>query len=76
MRRRSEAEITADVEALEVRLEELYAERRGRLIEPQPPTGEDGEPLGPQWGWCAGCGRRQVDAAQGDDTCGDCLGRA
>lgn len=73
-RRRSERDITADVDAIEARLAELYAERRGHLIEPQPQCDpETGDFLGPCWGWCSNCGKTQVDAAQGYDTCGSCM---
>ena len=71
--RRSERDVTAEVDHLEARLAELYTERRGRLIEPQPQCDpETGDFLGPCWGWCSCCGKTQVDAAPGDDTCSDC----
>lgn len=75
--RRSEREVTAEVDHFEARLAELYTERCGRLVEPQPQCDPDtGDFLSPCWGWCSSCGKVQVDAARGDDTCGDCLERA
>ncbi len=72
--RRSERDITADVDRLEVAIAELYIERRGRLVEPQPQCDPaTGDFLAPCWGWCSNCGRAQVDAALGDDTCAHCL---
>ena len=72
--RRSERDITADISALEAHLVNLYAERRGRLIEPHPPCApETGAFLAPCWGWCSNCGKERIDAAQGDDTCTNCV---
>ena len=61
--RRHEATITADIIAVEKKLAALYHERRGRLV--------DGDPA--RAGWCGACGRNQVDAMDGKDTCMDCL---
>ncbi len=66
--RRTETAISAEVADLEARLEALYHERRGRMVDG---TG-DGE-TAPAWGWCANCGRVKVCASDGDDTCGGCL---
>lgn len=41
-------------------LDALYQERRGRMT-------------GAEYGWCVLCGKNQVHAADGYDTCADCL---
>lgn len=68
MARRTEGAISAEIIETEARLETLYEERRGRMVDG---TG-DGD-TAPAWGWCANCGRVKVYASDGDDTCRACL---
>jgi hypothetical protein len=64
---RTETEVTGEIRVVEAHLEALYTERRGRLVDG---TG-DGE-TAPAYGWCSNCGRVQVCASDGWDTCGTC----
>jgi hypothetical protein len=69
-----ERSLSGAIDALECRLATLYLARRGRVIDGQEP--QDPELGGPCWGWCVSCGKAQVNAGDGNDTCPTCLERA
>jgi len=69
-----ERTLSGAVDAVEGRLAILYLARRGRIIDGQEP--QDPELGGPCWGWCGGCGKVQVDAGAGNDTCPTCIERS
>ena len=64
-RRRSEAQITVEVEETKLRLRALHDERRGLLV-----VGNSDEVL---LAWCCACGERAVVVSEGEDTCGACV---
>jgi hypothetical protein len=65
----SEVELTALIEMLQTRLNQLYTMRRGQLIT-LPSQHVDGDPIE---AWCCRCGRSVVRPSDGEDTCSSCL---
>lgn len=49
-----------EINKLLTQLKNMYEAQKGKMVDDQ-------------WGWCACCGRNQVNVEDGNDTCYDCL---
>lgn len=62
--KRGEEEITGEIKLTILRLNDLYHERAGAIIEDDP----EGD-----WAWCATCGMEEVNCIKEPGICQDCL---